>query len=242
MVLSGAVPVPGRGPGQNGAHLHTQAHEDHPSTAFGRSPPTCFSMPATPLSATDTDPKAALRKRGLAAARSAAAAFGEMAAARVAQAFIDAIDIPPNAVIAGYAPLKGEVDSRPLLRQLFAMGHDIALPVAEAGKPLSFHLWRPDDPLVPGAFGAREPRGRAAPLRPQIVVVPLVAFDGAGWRLGRGGGFYDRTIAELRAGGPVLTVGAAFAAQRVPAVPREDHDQRLDWIVTEEGALKSAPC
>ncbi len=198
-------------------------------------------MPATPLSATDTDPKAALRKRGLAAAKSAAAAYGETVAARVAQAFIDSIDIPAHSVIAGYAPLKGEVDSGPLLRELAAMGHDIALPVAEAGKPLSFHLWRPGDPLIPGAFGAREPGGRAAAQRPRILVVPLVAFDAQGWRLGRGGGFYDRTIAELRAAGPVVTAGVAFAAQRVPQVPREDHDQRLDWIVTEEGAFRAGP-
>ena len=172
------------------------------------------------------------------AARSAASALGDYAAARIAKAFIDRIDLPAHPVIAGYAPLKGEVDPLPLLQQLTAMGATIALPVAAANKPLSFHRWKPGDPLIPGAFGAREPAA-AAQLRPNVLIVPLVAFDHDGWRLGRGGGFYDRTIGELRAAGPVTTVGIAFAAQRVPQVPRELHDQRLDWIVTEEGAHKA---
>jgi 5-formyltetrahydrofolate cyclo-ligase len=181
-----------------------------------------------------------VRKRGLMAARSAAAALGDYAAGRIARAFIDRIDLPRDPVIAGYAPLKGEVDPLPLLQQLTAMGCTITLPVAEANKPLSFHRWKPGDPLIPGAYGTREPGH--APLRPNLLIVPLVAFDREGWRLGRGGGFYDRTIAELRAAGPVTTVGIAFAAQRIPQVPRELHDQRLDWIVTEEGAHASLTC
>lgn len=202
------------------------------------SPSTLF-WTATHLNASDPDLKLRVRKRGLMAARSAAAALGDYAAARIARAFIDRIDLPREPVIAGYAPLKGEVDPLPLLRQLSAMGCTIALPVAEADKPLSFHTWRPGEPLIPGAFGAREPHELSPRLRPSLLIVPLVAFDTEGWRLGRGGGFYDRTIAELRAAGPVVTVGVAFAAQRVPQVPRERHDQRLDWIVTEEGALKT---
>ncbi len=180
-----------------------------------------------------------MRKRGLAAAKSAAAAIGEYAAARIARAFIDRIDVPHHAVVAGYAPLRGEVDSGPLLHELHAMGHDIALPVAKTGKPLEFHRWRPGDPLIPGQFGSPEPQGRAVPLKPQLLIVPLVAFDVAGWRLGRGGGFYDRTIAQLK---DAVTVGIAFSAQRVPQIPREAHDQRLDWVVTEEGAFASPPC
>lgn len=166
-------------------------------------------------------------------------ALGPYAARRIARGFLDAIDLPSDAAIAGYAPLKGEVDSAPLLHELHALGHRIGLPVAEAGKPLAFHRWRPGDKLVPGAFGTQQPPSGADLLTPRILIVPLVAFDGAGWRLGRGGGFYDRTIAELRAAGPVTTIGVAFAAQRVPVIPREAHDQQLDWIVTEEGALKS---
>ncbi len=166
--------------------------------------------------------------------------MGDYAAARIARAFIESIDLPPHSVIAGYAPLKGEVDPSRLLHELHALGHDIALPVAEPDRPLDFRRWRPGDKLIPGLFGAREPQARAAALKPTALIVPLVAYDGEGWRLGRGGGFYDRTIAELSAAGPVLTVGIAFSAQRVPAVPREPHDRRLDWIVTEEGAQASA--
>ncbi len=204
-----------------------------------RSPSTFSLLAATDLNATDPDLKLRVRRRGLMAARSAASALGDYAANRIAKAFIDQIDLPAIPVIAGYAPLKGEVDPLPLLRQLTGMGCTIALPVAEADKPLRFHKWRPGEPLVPGAFGAREPVG-APTLRPNLLIVPLVAFDRDGWRLGRGGGFYDRTIAELRAAGPIVAVGIAFAAQRVPQVPRELHDQRLDWIVTEEGAFRAA--
>lgn len=233
----GGCPCLGPWSGAYGSHLQLQAHEDHTFDGRTGTRPPDFLHDGTTLSATDIDPKAALRKRGLAAAKSAAAALGDYAPSRVARAFIDRIDLPPHAVIAGYAPLKGEIDSGPLLHELHAMGHDIALPVAELGKPLRFHRWRPGDPLVPGQFGAREPHGGSASLKPQILIVPLVAFDAEGWRLGRGGGFYDRTIAELKAAGPVVTAGIAFSAQRVPQIPREAHDQRLDWIVTEEGAF-----
>ena len=105
------------------------------------------------------------------------------------------------------------------------------------GRPLSFKRWRPGDPLVSGQFGARHPGAQADTLDPDLLIVPLVAFDSDGFRLGRGGGFYDRTIAELKERRPVLTVGMAFSSQLILQVPRESHDQRLDWIVTEEGAL-----
>lgn len=141
-------------------------------------------------------------------------------------------------MVSGFAPLKSEIDPLPLLRRLAEHGHPIALPFVEgAGRPLVFKRWRPGDPLHAGQFGALQPGAGAETLEPAALIVPLLAFDSDGFRLGRGGGFYDRTIAELRARGPVLTVGLAFAAQLVLEVPREPHDQRLDWIVTEEGAL-----
>lgn len=121
------------------------------------------------------------------------------------------------------------------------MGREIALPVAAAGQALTFRSWRPGEQLIAGEFGAREPGRKAAARRPAVLVVPLVAFDIRGGRLGRGGGFYDRTLAELKAAGPVVAAGIAFSAQRVPAVPLEPHDQRLDWIVTEEGAFRAVP-
>jgi len=184
------------------------------------------------------DAKTVLRRKALLAARASAAAYGEGAAARVAQAFLAAIVLPAGVAVGAYAPLKSEIDPTLLLQRLVAAGHPVGLPViAGPAAPLSFRRWRPGQKLVSGQFGARQPGPGAALIDPDVLIVPLVAFDSAGYRLGRGGGFYDRTIAEMKARKPVLTIGFAFAAQHILQVPREGHDQRLDWIVTEEGAL-----
>jgi 5-formyltetrahydrofolate cyclo-ligase len=126
-----------------------------------------------------------------------------------------------------------------LLLRLLAAGWDCALPAVPApGAALAFRRWRPDHDLVAGGYGIPEPPPSAPPLRPAALLVPLLAFDRAGHRLGQGAGHYDRTLAELRAAGPLLALGLAFAVQEEPALPAEPHDQRLDWIVTEAGALK----
>lgn len=187
------------------------------------------------------DAKAALRKRALLAARASAAAYGDAAGERVARSFTAQISLPPEAVVSGYAPLKSEIDPMPLLKRLAQRGHVVTLPfVAGPDRPLSFKRWRPGEPLLAGQFGARGPHAAAQTLEPDLLIVPLVAFDSDGYRLGRGGGFYDRTIAELKAKKPVQTIGLAFSAQLILEVPRESHDERLDWIVTEEGALRCA--
>jgi 5-formyltetrahydrofolate cyclo-ligase len=179
-----------------------------------------------------TDEKAALRRKALLAARASAAAYGDEAGQRVARAFLAAVPVAEGAAVSGYAPLK----------LLARRGHAIALPYVEAaGRPLLLKRWRPGEKLTAGQFGVRQPAASAETLNPDILLVPLVAFDSEGYRLGRGGGFYDRTIAELKAQRPLVTVGLAFAAQHMLRVPREPHDQRLDWIVTEEGALSCAP-
>lgn len=189
-------------------------------------------------SSSAADAKTALRKRALLAARASAAAYGDAAGDRVAKAFVSQIALPPESVVSGYAPLKSEIDPMPLLKRLAERGHVVTLPFIEGqDRPLSFKRWRPGEPLVAGQFGARAPRAQADTLDPDILIVPLVAFDSDGYRLGRGGGFYDRTIAELKAKKPVQTVGLAFSSQLILKVPRESHDERLDWIVTEEGAL-----
>lgn len=188
------------------------------------------------------DDKAVLRRKALVAARSSASAYGEEAGLRVARAFLAAVPLSEGAVISGYAPLKSEIDPGPLLTQLARRGHPIALPYVEAAdRPLKLKRWLPGEKLTAGQFGVRQPSSEAEDLNPDILLVPLVAFDMEGYRLGRGGGFYDRTIEELKARGPVLTVGVAFSAQNILRVPREGHDQRLDWIVTEEGAFRFAP-
>ena len=176
----------------------------------------------------------------LRARRARAATAGEEAARTLAERFLRAVPLPPGAAVAGYFPIGDEIDVRPLLRRLGAEGRPLALPaVTGIGGPLVFRFWREGDPLTDGPLGTREPPAGAPELRPDVVIVPLLAFDRHGYRLGYGGGYYDRTLAALRRRGKVLAVGAAFAAQEVPAVPRGRHDAPLDWIVTDREAIET---
>jgi 5-formyltetrahydrofolate cyclo-ligase len=142
--------------------------------------------------------------------------------------------------LAGYMPIRTEIDPLPAMEEAAAHG-PVAVPVITAqGQPLTFARWEPGCHMVEGAFGAQIPANPSF-LTPQIVIVPLVAFSRAGGRLGYGGGFYDRTLEGLRARGPVLAVGFAFAAQEMPDLPLEPTDQPLDLIVTEQGVLTPEP-
>ncbi len=147
----------------------------------------------------------------------------------------------PNAPVAGYWPMGEEIDVRPLLTALAGLGYLCLLPVVVAPRlPLIFRLWSPGDALEEGVFATRHPPAIRPPLSPRVVLVPLLAFDRSGYRLGYGGGFYDRTLAALRSYGGVTAVGVAYADQEVDSVPHAAHDQRLDWIVTEQALLKAA--
>jgi len=141
-------------------------------------------------------------------------------------------------VIAGYWPIGDEIDSRPLLERFAALGFTLALPmVAGPGRALGFRRWAPGQPLVKGAFGTRHP-GEGAPVEtPGMFLLPLLAFDRAGFRLGYGGGYYDRTLELARSQGHVTAVGLAFAAQEMAAVPHDRHDQPLDAVATEKGVI-----
>jgi 5-formyltetrahydrofolate cyclo-ligase len=174
--------------------------------------------------------KAALRQAAV-AARAAAHAAGQGAAA----AHLAAVLAPhAGAVLAGYLPMRSEIDPRPAMA---AHRGPVCVPVvAGRGRPLAFRAWSPGAALVPGTFGAPVPE-EGDWLTPAVLIVPLLAFDRAGYRLGYGGGFYDRTLAALRAAGPVAAIGFAFAAQEVPAVPREPTDAPLDLVVTETGPI-----
>lgn len=139
--------------------------------------------------------------------------------------------------LAGYVPIRTEIDPLAAMAEASAYG-PVGVPVIQgAGQPLKFSEWEPDMPLRDGPFGARVPMVDAW-MVPQIVIVPLVAFDRRGGRLGYGGGFYDRTLEGLRARGAVLAVGFAFAAQEAEALPLEETDQPLDMIVTETGVIQ----
>jgi 5-formyltetrahydrofolate cyclo-ligase len=139
----------------------------------------------------------------------------------------------PRSVIAGFWPLAGEIDIRPLLLALAGWGHPIVLPVTSVrGNPLSFQRWRPGDVLVRERFGTLRPIGE--PMAPDLLLVPLLAFDGGCRRLGYGGGFYDRTLAGLPGR---IAIGCAFAAQRVDCVAAEAHDIPLQAVATERGLI-----
>lgn len=144
------------------------------------------------------------------------------------------VAVPAGAIVSGYRPIRGEIDPVPLMTHLATRGAQLALPVVIArNAPLSFRVWRPDDILVRGAFGICEPTTAAAELEPDIVLVPLAAFDRAGHRIGYGAGHYDRTLARLRTRKTVVAIGVAFAVQEVAAVPAEPHDVPLDYVLTE---------
>ncbi|MEM9910217.1 MAG: 5-formyltetrahydrofolate cyclo-ligase [Pseudomonadota bacterium] len=134
--------------------------------------------------------------------------------------------------LAGYMPIRTEIDPHPAMAEAAAFG-PVGVPVIEGeGKPLHFSRWQPDGALRAGPFGAQVPQ-RDDFFDPEIVIVPLVAFDRMGGRLGYGGGFYDRTLERLRAQRPTLAVGFAYAAQEASELPIEPTDQPLDLVITE---------
>jgi 5-formyltetrahydrofolate cyclo-ligase len=150
---------------------------------------------------------------------------------RLAAYLLPAELILTDAVIGGFWPIQNEIDIRPLLVALHDRGHPLALPVTgRRGEGLVFRAWRPGEPLLPGAFGTSHPAG--AIVTPDVLLIPLLAFDGQGHRLGYGGGFYDRTLAALPG---ALRIGCAFAAQEMDSLPVGPYDQRLHAVVTEAG-------
>lgn len=141
------------------------------------------------------------------------------------------------AIVSGFWPIKDEIDIRPLMIELHNVGCQLALPVVQGrGKPLLFRAWRPGDPLEQGVFGTLQPQARRETLVPDALIVPMLACDEEGWRLGYGGGFYDRTLGGLRERRRVTAVGVGFNAQLVDDVPHGPDDQRLDWLLTDKRA------
>lgn len=186
----------------------------------------------------NADAKRLARAAARARRDAAHAVLGPNTPALIAEHFLAAIRLRGGSCVAGYSAMGSEADPFELLSRLSARGYPCALPrVAAKDKPLVFLRWNLSEELLPGAHGTREPQTGAPECRPDIVLVPLLAFDPVGRRLGYGGGYYDRTLAALRSGGKdVLAVGVAFSAQEAQDLPEEEFDVRLDWIVTEKGA------
>jgi 5-formyltetrahydrofolate cyclo-ligase len=148
------------------------------------------------------------------------------------------IDLPPSTVVSGFSPIRSEINPMPLLRRFAAAGARLALPtIVQRGEPLRFRAYAFGDELDRRQWGIREPKPDAPEVAPDILIVPLAAFDRRGNRVGYGAGYYDRTIHALRAVKPVTAIGLAFAVQEAAAVPALPHDARLDFVLTEREVI-----
>jgi len=151
------------------------------------------------------------------------------------------VSVPKGAIVSGFSPINTEFNPIPLMRKLSDAGARLALPkIAGRGNPLRMREWKFGDPLIAGVWGIREPGPNAAEVDPDILLVPFAAFDRAGYRIGYGAGYYDMTLAALRAKKKIVAIGLGFAAQEVEKVPVEAHDQKLDFILTETGLAFAA--
>jgi 5-formyltetrahydrofolate cyclo-ligase len=184
--------------------------------------------------------KRRLRTESAARRQRAKAAAGAGAAERLADHFLARVPLAAGAPVSGYWPMRDEIDPRPLMARLHERGHVCALPVVVAkGEPLGFRAWSPGMTLQRKAFGLSEPPPEAATVIPELLLVPLLAFEPGGYRLGYGGGYYDRTLAALRASERrVLAVGLAYGGQEVAELPRTANDEPLDWVVSEREARR----
>ena len=181
--------------------------------------------------------KAHLRAAALAARDALGDKKREAAAAKIAKRGLP-IELPAGTVVSGYSPIRNEIDPAPLMQLLALQGARLALPAVLArGKALAFRAWSPRDRLMLGPLGIPEPSPAAAELVPDILLVPLAAFDRLGHRIGYGAGHYDHTLAHLRKSKPVTAIGLAFAAQEIETVPALQHDVALDYVLTETRLL-----
>jgi 5-formyltetrahydrofolate cyclo-ligase len=183
------------------------------------------------------DAKAALRREAVARRGSLPPDMRAAAARTIAERPFPCA-VAAGAIVSGFMPLKSEINPMPLMRRLADAGAQLALPaVAGRGKPLTMRAFAFGEALVAGVWGIREPGPDAREVFPDIVIVPLLAFDRAGRRLGYGAGYYDMTITGLRARKPVVAVGIAFAAQEIPRVPTTARDAALDLVLTEHEVI-----
>ncbi len=183
------------------------------------------------------DAKSALRREAT-AQRDALPVDARQKAADVIAARAFPLPIMPDVIVSGFMPLGSEINPLPLMRTLAGEGARLALPVVTGrGIPLVMRAWAFGEPLSQGVWGIRQPLPEAAEVEPDILLVPLLAFDRSGHRVGYGGGYYDRTIAQLRARKAVVAAGLAFAAQEVSTVPATPRDALLDLVLTEREVI-----
>jgi 5-formyltetrahydrofolate cyclo-ligase len=188
-------------------------------------------------SASARDLKSELR-RDAAGRRDALLADVRKAAAEVIAARAFPLAVPPGVILSGFMPLKSEINPLPLMQKLAEQGAQLALPrIVGRGAPLSMRAWEFGGRLDRGQWSIREPKADAPEVDPDILLVPLLAFDRAGCRIGYGAGYYDMTIKRLRELKSVTAVGLAFAAQEVLEIPKTPRDERLDLVLTEREVI-----
>jgi 5-formyltetrahydrofolate cyclo-ligase len=181
--------------------------------------------------------KSALRRDAV-ARRDALPAADRVRAAEAIAARPFSVPVPPGTIVSGFMPLKSEINPLPLMRKLAGAGARLALPAIDRrGMPLIMRAYAIGDALAAGQWGIREPRPEAPEVAPDILLVPLLAFDRSGNRIGYGAGYYDMTIAKFRAVKSVLAIGIAYAAQEIAAVPVTPRDARLDLVLTEQETI-----
>jgi len=163
----------------------------------------------------------------------------EISAEQAAENFVACVTRNVSSIVAGYATHHTELNAWPLMHLLHNAGNKCCLPVLRgATEALQFRIWKPNADLSANSLGILEPGAESDVCRPNIVVTPLLAFDRQGRRLGYGGGYYDRTLRELRSQGKVTAVGFGYGAQEMGEVPADDLDERLDWIVTDTEVIR----
>lgn len=227
-----------------GAHLREQATED--SSANGYRGTAHFMPLVSPVPVFPTlmkQQKAHLRAEMRRRRQAFCATMGDDLGRRIHARFLDiagAFDLKAGVAVGAYWPVGDEADVGPLLSHLHVVGALCLLPVVvAAGEPLIFRRWRPGQDLEGGPLGTRQPAATAEQGVPAVLLVPLLAFDRRGYRLGQGGGFYDRTLTLLRHRGRVEAIGVGYSCQEVETVPHGPTDARLDWVVTEETAFRT---
>lgn len=226
-------------------HLREQATEDSSANGCSGTAHLMSSMPPVPVPPTSMkQQKAHLRAEMRRRRQAFCATPGVAAGERILANFLTiagGFGLEPGIAVAAYWPVGDEADVGPLLSHLHELGALCLLPVVEAaGEPLIFRRWGPGQPLEGGPLRTRQPAATAEQGIPALLLVPLLAFDRHGYRLGQGGGYYDRTLPLLRDRGRVEAIGIGYSCQEVETVPHGPTDARLDWVVTEETAFRTA--
>ena len=190
-----------------------------------------------PVTADQQNQKAQLRASAF-ARRDALPADERAAAAEAIAARPFPVTITTGMIVSGFSPMKTEINPLPLMRKAAQLGARLALPaIAGRGRPLIMRAYAFGDELARGQWGIREPKAEAPEVAPDILIVPLAAFDRAGHRIGYGAGYYDVTINAMRAKKKVIAMGIAFAAQEITSVPATERDARLDFVLTEREVI-----